>query len=364
MLMATVDGIRKNFPGYEPVLLDLFPTQTEENKSGSDFRIVNMHVRTLFRIAFPFLKLVFKPKPISDGESEIKDLFATASAVFDISGYGLSSHNQPLLWSVAYLLPFRLARENRVPVWLLPQSFGPFNFHGLRWILFKLWGQSLLNYPEIAFAREPEGLKALKEVRRKPCLLSMDVVLHSDLKVRPQQNHEVIVIPNRQLFNFSDPDKVVCLFSDIITGFEEKGFRVRMVRHSRDDQDLCRKIVEKHNQNSLFFNDSDDTIETLHEVVSRGQIVVSARYHGAIHALKYRKPVLIIGWAEKYRYLAKAFGIEETLIDLQNESLDNIDVKSFVEVIVSNRELFLGRISEKMEEVLRNNFWSNIELEP
>jgi polysaccharide pyruvyl transferase WcaK-like protein len=363
MLMATVAGIRQHFPGYEPVLIDLFPSQTAESKGRFDFRIVNMHVRTLFRIAFPFLKLFFKTKPISDDEREIKNLFSTASAVFDISGYGLSSHNQSLMWSTAYLIPIHFARKNRIPVWLLPQSFGPFNFCGIKRILFKLWGKSLLNYPAIAFAREPEGLEALKYVRKKPNLLSMDIVLQSDWNVSSRPGKEVVVIPNRQLFNFSDPDKVAGLFSDIISGFKRKGFQVRIIRHSRDDQELCKRIAEKVGYKSLIVDDSDHTVESLLELISHAYIVVSARYHGVIHALKSRKPVLIIGWAEKYRFLAKAFDIEETLIDLEKKNIDDIDVKSLVDNIISNKELLTGRISKMMEEIRKDSFWENIKLE-
>jgi len=32
MLMATVDGIREHFPGYDPVLVDLFPVKTDVEK--------------------------------------------------------------------------------------------------------------------------------------------------------------------------------------------------------------------------------------------------------------------------------------------------------------------------------------------
>jgi hypothetical protein len=48
MLMSTVNAIRTHFPGYEPVLLDLFPTVKPSDKDKFSFRIVNMHVRSLF----------------------------------------------------------------------------------------------------------------------------------------------------------------------------------------------------------------------------------------------------------------------------------------------------------------------------
>lgn len=362
MLMATVSGIRKNFPGYEPVLVDLFPVKTASEKTEYDFRIVNMHVRTLFRISFPFLKLVFRRKSISDDEKEIKKMFAEASALFDISGYGLSAHNQPLLWSVAYLLPFGLARKSKVPVWLLPQSFGPFNFVGVKKLFFKWWGQSLLNYPELAFAREPEGLKDLKSVRKNPCLLSSDIVLQRDLNIELHSGDEVIVIPNRQLFNFSEPDKVVWLFTDIIKGFLEKGLVVRIVRHSRDDEKLCRSISGLISHSSLIVDSSDYSIEALIELISKARFVVSARYHGAVHALICKKPLLMIGWAGKYRYLAQLFGISAHLIDLQHRRIEDYDMSSFVEGLVYEKENLTESISTRLQEIRLNNFWNHINL--
>lgn len=363
MLMATVSGIRKNLPGFEPVLIDLFPVKTASEKTEYDFRIVNMHVRTLLRISFPFLKLVSRPKSISQDEKEIKRLFAEASALFDISGYGLSAHNQPLLWSVAYLLPFRLARKSGVPVWLLPQSFGPFNFKGVKKLLFKIWGQSLLNYPELAFAREPEGLKDLQAVRKKTCLLSPDIVLQTDLNVELQSGDEVIVIPNRQLFNFSEPDKVVRFFSDIIQRFLEKELVVRIVRHSRDDEELCRSISSLISHNSLIVDSSYYSIEALIEQISKARFVISARYHGAVHALICQKPLLIIGWAGKYRHLAQLFGISNQLIDLQHQRIEDIDIPAYVDALVSEKDNLTESISTRIQAIRQNSFWKHINLE-
>src|SRR5690554_4350394 len=94
MLWAAVEGLQRHFPTYEVVLLDLFPTLNKEERRGMPLRIVNMHVRSLFRINFPILKLLFKPKPISDSEGDILALFDDASGLMDLSGYGLSAQDR------------------------------------------------------------------------------------------------------------------------------------------------------------------------------------------------------------------------------------------------------------------------------
>lgn len=362
MLMATVDGIRKHFPGYDPVLVDLFPVKTDVEKKNYDFRIVNMHVRTLFRISFPLLKMFFTRKTISDDENTINRLFREADALFDISGYGLSAHNQPLLWSVAYLLPFHLARKSRVPVWLLPQSFGPFNFRGIKKLLFRWWGQDLLNYPTLAFAREPESMEALESVRKSPVLLSSDIVLHREPKTGIQSCREVIVIPNRQLFNFSEPEKVVGLFVELIHCFLEKSMVVRIVRHSRDDEELCRRISVLVSHNSLIIDNSDYSVEALVEIISNAEMVVSARYHGAVHALICHKPLLIIGWAGKYRHLVQLFDLRNHLMDLQHQEIEDIDVNRFVAGLIAEKEILTGKITDRLEQIRRDSFWNQIVL--
>jgi hypothetical protein len=59
LTLTTVEMLRKKYPADEPVLLDLFPSQFGAAKTTFPFEIVNMHVRTLYRIHFPFLKLIF-----------------------------------------------------------------------------------------------------------------------------------------------------------------------------------------------------------------------------------------------------------------------------------------------------------------
>ena len=362
MLMATVDGIRKNFPGYEPVLVDLFPSKTESEKKKYDFRIINMHVRSLFRISFPVFKLLFRPKGISDDEKEVTELFKSAMALFDISGYGLSSHNQAFLWSMAYLLPLRLAKKNHVPAWLLPQSFGPFDFKGLKRFWFSLWGRSLLNYPEVAFVREPEGLEALKAVRHKLSLLSSDIVLQREITAAENEYPEVVVIPNRQLFNFVTPDKVAGLFAEIISSFLEKGLKVRLLRHSRDDEHLCDMISERVSHSALFLDKKEYLAEELINIISKAKMVVSARYHGVVHAFICQKPALIIGWATKYRHLANLFGVERFLLDIHQDQVDDFEIGSLVDTFVASVASQEDQISDKLKEIRKHKFWDYIKL--
>ncbi len=368
MLMATVAGIKEHFTGYEAVVLDLFPTLTPSQKSRFPFRILNMHVRSLFRISFPWLKLLFKGKAISDAEEEIKAALAGASALFDISGYGLSSHNQPLMWSTAYLLPIRLAKKHRVPVYLLPQSFGPFQFTGLKKVLFNLWGKALLDYPVVAFAREPAGLEALKQVRGQAIYLSPDIVLQSPAlgllsadrgEVRPLN---AVVIPNRQLFKLAPKDMVMRMYVQIIEQLLHEGFAVSVIRHSSDDLQFCRDIDAMKKDENLHVHSNNYSLNELNGFIGEARVVVSGRYHGAIHALKQHKPVLIVGWADKYQYLAFLFGIEKYLIDLR-QPLETAPIQELVVAMVREEDALAHHIESILQQINHHSFWQHIDLE-
>ncbi len=368
MLMSTVDGIREHFPGYEPVLLDLFPSLTPHQKEQYPFRIFNLHVRSLFRISFPFLKLFFKPKAISDSEKEIKAIFAKADALFDISGYGLSSHNQPLIWSTAYLLPIWIAKKHRIPVYLLPQSIGPFQFSGIKKILFHLWGKSLLNYPSVIFAREPSGLRDLKQVRKKTTLLSPDIVLQSNLGIAPESSNNqfeeapTLIIPNKQLFNLASRETITGLFINIIEQMLSEGRHVRVVLHSKDDLEFCETLAQKLKHPNLTIDLKDHSLAELIELIGQAEIVVTGRYHGAIHALKHQKPTLILGWADKYKHLASLFGIDPYLIDLR-QPLDLKHIQEIVSLMIQNREELSNQLKTMFTRINQTPFWQYIEIE-
>jgi polysaccharide pyruvyl transferase WcaK-like protein len=364
MLLSTVAGIRQYFPGYEPVMVDLFPTLNEKAKEKFDFRIVNMHVRTLFRIYFPVLRLFFKAKPISNRESEIKDLFGRASALFDISGYGLSSHNQALLWSVAYLLPIGIAKKNRIPVWLLPQSFGPFRFRGIRNILFQRYGKPLLNYPGMVFVREPSGLIDLERVRKNESMLSSDIVLQNsgDIYDECKTTDEVIIIPNKQLFKIVEVEIVLEFYVKVISEFLNRDFPVRVIRHSLDDLDFCRLISERVSHKLLKIQRSEMSLKSLIDVIGSARFVVSGRYHGAVHALKCGKPAIIIGWAEKYNHLASLFGISDFMVDLCMGATV-LNPSELVDRLVNREKDLHLMILKNLKKIEKNSFWNYIKLE-
>ena len=112
----------------------------------------------------------------------------------------------------------------------------------------------------------------------------------------------------------------------------------------------------------MIVDNSDYSVEGLVGVISNAQMVVSARYHGAVHALICCKPLIIIGWAGKYRHLVQLFDLRNNLMDLQHQKIEDIDVNGFVEELIAEKEFISQKIADRLEQIRRDSFWNQIVL--
>ncbi|MCW3787146.1 polysaccharide pyruvyl transferase family protein [Plebeiibacterium sediminum] len=372
MLFCLVDSLKTKYPESEIVMIDLFPTLKVEDKDKYNFRIVNMHIRTVLRMAFPVIKLIVKPKPISNPEKEIKSHFATADLILDISGYGVSSHNQSPLWTYATLFPVKLARKKNIPFVFLPQSIGPFDFKG--WKKLVIWPlvKKYLSYPKAIFIREPECRVYTDKIRKEGVIDSFDLVLQSpkinlnhiycedqqDLKANEVNHKSVIVVPNKQLTKLKTKQEVVVLFSGLINELLQNGEQVAIVRHSNDDKTLCDEIYREVDHSDVQLVNRDLSPYEIQQIFDDSKAVVTARYHGLIHALKLSKPCLVIGWANKYKHVMKSFHMDEYQFDIRN--IDESKMKASLMQLVQNEEEISTLITNKLKEIKATDIFNYI----
>ncbi len=372
MLFCLVDSLKKKYPKAEIIMIDLFPTQMGEAKNQYTFTIMNMHIRTLLRMAFPFLKLIVAPKPISDHEKVIQSHFKTADIIYDISGYGVSSHNQKPIWTYATLFPVKWAKKYKVPFVFLPQSIGPFNFKG--WKKMVIWPlvKKYLQYPEYIFIREPQCRAYLEPIKTKQVIDSFDLVLQSD-KIDPhhifknsttlqssipKQIDSVIVIPNKQLCRIIPEEKVIQLFSSLIQSLLDNNEHVSIVRHSADDKAICDSIFkEVKNDRVLLINEDLNPME-LQEIFDASKMVVAARYHGLIHALKLSKPCLVIGWANKYNTVMDGFELSKFYFNITNAK--SSDINNAAHEMLAQLPTLESNITTKLQQVKNSSIYQYI----
>ncbi|WP_430932472.1 polysaccharide pyruvyl transferase family protein [Saccharicrinis sp. 156] len=373
MLFCLVDGLKKKYPQADLVMIDIFPSQHGDKKNKYTFKIVNMHIRTVLRMAFPILKILVKPKPISNPENEIEKHFSTADMVLDISGYGVSSHNQKAIWTYATLFPVRYAKKYDVPFVFLPQSIGPFDFTG--WKKLVVWPliKKYLKYPKTIFIREPDCRTHLDKINTQQVIDSFDLVLQSS-KIEAKNifadsssyysrsfnipENSILLIPNKQLTRLKSQEEMINLFSSLVKTMVNQDQKVVILRHSADDKEMCDLIAKaSKNENVYLMNEDLDPLE-LQELFESSKMVIAARYHGLIHALKLGKPCLVIGWANKYSHVMNTFGLNEFYFDIRKMEVDNINFASLK--MLKSVEEYKMKIEDKLNEIKSSDIYKYI----
>lgn len=326
MAHTMVELLRKKYPNDEPVLLDLFPSKYGVELQKVPFRVVNMHVRTLFRLQFPLLKPLLKPTPKSAPEEEIARLWAQAKGFYDISGYGVSAHNQQPIWTLATIFPALWARHRNIPVYLMPQSLGPFHYTGWKkWIL-KPLVRKYLNVPQVIFIREAISRTYLKPFRTSGIEDSLDLVLLNP-SVLPQikePTKAIALIPNKQITKFLPMAEVAQIFASLANQCSQNGYTIHLLAHASDDHSLNEAIYQliEQKNNTIWYRDTLSVPET-EALLAEMTGVITARYHGLVHALKAGKPCLVIGWAHKYEALLRTMELQEYYADCSNSEQMN-----------------------------------------
>jgi colanic acid/amylovoran biosynthesis protein len=332
-----------------------------------------MGFNSLARIsALPF-KFLLKKHPDYDEENLIEKTMKDAKFVLDISGYGINSQSINIKYStISYLLQIKLAKKYNVPFYILPQSLGPFDYKLLHKIMFFPFIKLYFQYPEIIFPREVDGKESLKKFTTENVIRSYDIVLQTeqykinnilknsyDSKIDYKLlNNGVAIIPNKNLFSFSNTEEIYNIYYKIISKLLELNKKVFIIRHSNGDKEFCKNLKEKfsNNKNIYLFNEEYYPFE-LEKMISKLDYVISSRYHGLVHAYKNNKPCLVLGWAIKYQRLMEDFKQDDFCFDCRN-SLEEKKIIKSLEKLDENFENHSKIIEEKLEDIQKNNIFN------
>lgn len=262
---------------------------------------------------------------------EAEAVYRNTDFIVDVSGYALGSNwNDKVCNDFLDILEF--ANGFGIPVYLMPQSFGPFDFgEGRKTVNTRI--QKLLPTAKIIFAREQEGYEALVSTYElKNVRLSSDLVLSNrgiDLanvfvtpptlrlpEIRPES---VGVIPNSMNFAIGNQAAVLELYASAIRALLTHGKTVYLLSHSAMDSGLCRKLKESFGSNAkVILLEQDFSCLEFNELVKRFRYLVASRFHSIVHAFKNGIPCIALGWATKYHDLLKQFGQEQYVLDVRS----------------------------------------------
>lgn len=328
MTFICVSQLQKLYPNDRIILITL----ANEEPDKYNFDIV--------KISYPALKCAVKPisrmkmlvNRIKQKDiDQIEAIYKESKMMIDISGYALGSN-----WADAtvdyYLSCIECAKKYNIPVYIMPQSFGPFDYPTDSGMLMRI--RETMSYPQIIYAREKEGYQLLKsKFQLNNLASSCDLVLKSksaDIKsVYKNVNKKcmitvldnaVAVIPNVRTFDHKNKNIVTEYYKIIIDWLLEKKHAVYLINHSAEDKSFCEELKKSYSGESFIFivNEELDCFD-YEEIIKKFDYIIASRYHSIIHALKNSVPCIALGWAIKYKELLSLVGQSDCVLDVRDE---------------------------------------------
>lgn len=374
MTFVTVNEIKKRFPHLKIILFS--GSDYMHNNSEYTFEICKpIDLRTTFYLQGGFYRWIanLQKNKIRDIE-RIEEIYRNTKLMIDISGYVLGS-NWPYWRSISYMLRIKTAKHFGINTFLMPQSFGPFNYTGIKKILVHHLIKTYLKFPKVIYAREKEGYDLLlKKYRLRNIVLSEDMVLlNKKLDIRniyntlPEQKkvgllqNAVAIIPNAKNFVFGNKDRVIDAYREIVEKLLSCGKSIYILRHAKEDIDACNTIKEMfaHNDNVILISDEFTCIE--YDLLVKGfDYLIASRFHSIVHAYKNGIPCIALGWATKYHELLHSFHQDNFIFDVRKE-IDLHAISEAIDVMNTSFPEQSKTIQRILAEIQRNNIFDVVE---
>lgn len=355
MTFLVVTKMKEKYPDSEVILFSDF----DSNRKKEELSQYSFKVR-----AFPGWKNMIKWKVgLKDTVGiEYHAYFSNALCFIDISGYRLGS-NWGVDTSLLYCKTLAYAKMFKIPVYIMPQSFGPFDYKGKRSFIVNWMIKHYLPYATVIMAREDEG-KGLLEMRYglKNVIKTSDMIIQST-EANPQYAYRTVpalkeidvnkpsvaIIPNNKNIQYGSSDKLKSIYKDIINYIVSTGKKVYILYHSISDVQLCHDLKSDYlDDDRVVLIDEELSCFEYSNNISKFEYVVASRYHSIVHAYKKGIPALVIGWAIKYRDLTTDFQQGQYCIDVTN--MDSDDIISRLNELNDNyskeSEVILNRLRE------------------
>ncbi len=336
MTFAVIDQLKKQYPSHKFALIDFFPLINNDEKKKYNFQIFNFslpklllfaHSKGIFFSAKYFAKNLIKKTIgiVPDNEAtfkEIHSLLDRCDAIFDISGYGLSSHNQNIFQSFSLMAPAKIAKNYKIPYIILPQTLGPFQFSSYKKRFFKNDFENYIQLPKFIFARESESLKLVSKFRNYNLYKELDIVLQSgklniknilndlDDFYETGINNYICIIPNVRILSFTTKQKIYSFYKTIIPYFMKHAKNILFLPHAKDDLPLIKELKSDISNGNVFFVEELLSSLELEEIIFKSEITLSSRFHGLVLGLKNDVPCISIGWANKYQELMDYYNLK------------------------------------------------------
>lgn len=376
MTFIAVDEMKKRFPNHRVLVL----SEMDLQRPVEERRIYTFDFMGWYPLKFakcqtnPILRalcLLRNRRELLEAEN----IYKNTELMIDISGYALGSN-----WSVGtchhYLDHLEFAKAFDIPVYLMPQSFGPFNFQGKEGKKVDRRIAKLLPTAKVICAREQDGFEMLTEhYHLKNVICANDMVVNNRgvelahiYKTVPKPvlpdivPGSVAVIPNQMNYAVADHAQVQGLYISAIKALLRNKLTVYLLSHADADKTICRQLKDVFSvEDRVILIDRELNCIEFNEVVKQFQFVVASRFHALIHAFKNSIPCIAIGWATKYHDLMGQFSQEQYMLDVRTQiNVYNLDAA--IESIIANRNESAQAIQKALDKFQKYNIFEIIEV--
>jgi len=222
------------------------------------------------------------------------------------------------------------------PIYLVPQSFGPFTDEVLRREM-----RGILNDARVIAARDRLSLEYLEtlECNRDIAVLP-DITFGLDVSDRavsaPDKPYACLVLNAMTVKSGAlDQDTLLAIYRDLARVIRDAGIEPVIVLHEPvADRTMSQALAEACDHPPIVELDDARDIKAF---IGGSECVVTGRYHGLVNGLAAGVPSFAVGWSYKYKELLNEFECPEALFDG--------DPDRFVGTI----EVFLSRPSAREE---------------
>lgn len=373
MTLISVCELKKRFPEHRMILLtwDASPAAKEKH-AMYDLELLEVPPPKFARAARnPALRALYTLR-YRDAFRHADSIYRNTDLFVDVSGYAIGSN-----WDAKvcndYLDGIEHALAYGIPVYLLPQSFGPFDYADEAGKAIDERSRRLFPKAARIFAREQEGYDALIDrYGIGNITLTHDMVLASKLEdyapaLREKQvfvlpdipENSMGLIPNVRVGDngINDP---LTVYTAVVRAALDHGLNVFITYHSTQDRELCGAIKEVFvGENRVVLLDRDHSCMEFNELVKKFRFLAASRFHSIVHALKNGVPCIALGWATKYMDLMKLFGQEQYVFDLRN-SLDTDLLAKAVTRMADIWQQESGMIRAALPELQKENVFDTI----
>lgn len=380
MLFICVDELSKKFPEHEIIAIsDSDCEYYEKHENIYRFRFIRQpdYKYALYKLGGIY-GVLMKLKGIKKEQfKQIDELMKDVDLLVDISGYALSS-SWDYKCNMLFLSNFVFSKAYRFNSYVMPQSFGPFDYKGTKDKIIEFFIKHFLQVPKTVFVREQSGYDLLKNKYKLNNLqLSSDMVLNNKkiesdriYKVKDCKtdfmkiaHQSVGIVPNIQNFRYISESQALEIYKAIIEKLLLYNKSVYILRHSNEDYALCKIIKALFSKNSKVITLVDDyDCFQLNSIIKRFDYMIASRYHSIVHAYKNSVPCLTIGWSNKYHDLLSLVDQDKYMVDIRNQPDTNLVIEKLSELNDAYLEEQM-MLSEKIMDLQSQNLFCDIKID-